>query len=329
MGEAREFEAHARLQMRAGQWGAHGEARRRSLAEAIDRYVALLPSLKLKDERNRRRHAHWWREKLGQLALADLTPARVSAVRDELLLGQHGVHAEQRSPATATRYLAALSAILTTAVEDWGWLQDNPVKRVRKPKEPAGRVRYLSSDELRALLKECQASTSKALYPVVVLALATGMRKGEIQSLRWRQVDLERDLLTLEHTKNGKPRQLPLVGHARDVIAALAFEQASPEDYVFASKKAGCAVDVAKAWSNAVRNSGLNDFRFHDLRHTAASYLAMRGASLLEIGHVLGHRSPQMTQRYAHLSTDHTRKVLADMVDLVLPFSEAQTVPLG
>jgi integrase len=329
MGEAREFEAQARLQMRAGQWGAHNEARRHSLAEAIDRYVALLPALRLKDERNRLRHARWWREKVGHVALAELTPARVSAVRDQLLLGQRGVNTERRSPATATRYLAALSAILTVAVDDWGWLQDNPVKRVRKPKEPAGRVRYLNSDELRVLLKECRASTSETLYPVVVLALATGMRKGEIQSLRWRQIDLERSLITLENTKNGKPRQLPLVGHAREIISTLRPGQPTPENYVFASRKPGCPVDISKAWSNAVRNSGLIDFRFHDLRHTAASYLAMRGASLLEIGHVLGHCSPQMTQRYAHLSTEHMRTVLTDMVNAVLPFNENQAVPLG
>jgi integrase len=153
------------------------------------------------------------------------------------------------------------------------------------------------------------------------------MRKGEIQSLRWRHIDLQRNLITLENTKNGKPRQLPLVSQAREIIATLTPDQSVPENYVFSSKKPGCFVDIAKAWSNAVRNSGLDNFRFHDLRHTAASYLAMRGASLLEIGHVLGHRSPQMTQRYAHLSTEHTRNVLSDMVTSVLPFGEIAALP--
>jgi len=88
LGEAREFEAQVRLQMRAGQWGAHGEARRHRLADAIDRYLAILPSLKLKDERNRRRHAQWWRNKLGDVVLAELTPARLSAMRDDLLVNE-------------------------------------------------------------------------------------------------------------------------------------------------------------------------------------------------------------------------------------------------
>jgi len=245
---AREFDAHTRLQLRGGHWGAQGEAKRHSVADAIDRYLALLPSLMLKDERNRRRQADWWRGRLGAVMLSELTPAGLATVRDELLVGDCGTaldaKIERRGPATVVRYLAALSAILTLAADDWGWLPDNPMKRVRKPKQPEGRVRYLSADELTALLGAVRQSTSQCLHDVVVLALAKGMRRREMLSLRWRHVDLERQLITLTETKNGKPRQLPLVGAALEAILGRAGIEHVVDDFVFPGGRDGACIDI-------------------------------------------------------------------------------------
>jgi integrase len=145
-----------------------------------------------------------------------ITPVKISECRGQLLKGvtQRGTH---RAPATVVRYLAALSNVLTTAANEWGWLEDSPMRKVTKPKEPRGRVRFLSEDttaphgetiegERNRLLKAGQASTNPYLYPVVVLALSTGMRQGEIMGLTWDDVDLHRKRITLHETKNGERR---------------------------------------------------------------------------------------------------------------------------
>jgi integrase len=183
--------------------------------------------------------------------------------------------------------------------------------KVRKPKEPRGRVRFLSDDERQRLLKACQASTSQHLYHVVVLALSTGARKMELLSLTWRNVDLKRGTIALQDTKNGERRTLPLTGLALTMM----HQQVQQGDslLVFPSPDGTKPLDIRTAWKTAIRRAGIEDFRFHDLRHSAASYLAMSGASLVEIAEILGHKTLQMTKRYAHLSESHTRNVVARM----------------
>ncbi len=185
-------------------------------------------------------------------------------------------------------------------------------------------MRYLSEPERLRLLTTCRESSSRALYTVVVIAIATGMRKGEIMSLRWSQINFDPGLITLENTKNDDRRQIPLLGYAFDTLKAYSSAPHSAHDYVFPGSRHGRPGTITTAWETAVAKAGIADFRFHDLRHTTASYLAMDGASLLEIGEILGHRSTQMTKRYAHLSVSHTRKVLMRMVSAVWPSIPSQ-----
>jgi integrase len=322
LSDARDWECETLRLAKACALGPSGEAAQRTVGEAIDRYLELLPNVKLNDERNRRRQLAWWRAELGKLTLAQCTAARIATCRDKLLatpICRPGGTNKSRQPATVVRYLAALSHVLTVATDDWGWLPDNPVRKVRKPRQPRGRLRFLSDNEREALLAACRLSTSPALYPAVVLALTTGMRRGEILGLRWSDVNLADASLRLDTTKNGERRIVPLVGHALEVIRALRATAPQDAEFVFAGVKSGRPRDIATPWSTAVRRAGLVDFRFHDLRHTTASYLAMRGASLLEVGAVLGHKSAQMTKRYAHLSADHTRRVLSGMAEEMMP----------
>jgi len=218
------------------------------------------------------------------------------------------------APATVVRYLAVLSHLYTVASSEWEWLETNPVRRVRRPKLPRGRVRFLDKDELCALLSACQQSGHPCLYPVVVIAVSTGMRHGEILGLRWQDIDLVRHRITLEQTKNGDRRSVPLVGRARTVISGYAKFRQIETLLVFPSRhKPGVPVDLRKPWLKAVEKAQLEDFRFHDLRHTCASYLAMSGATLAEISEVLGHKTLAMVKRYAHLSDSHTSKVVERM----------------
>ncbi len=305
------------------------EAKRRTVAELIDRYTKeVLPGKKDGTQRDQRQQLQWWRDKLGVYSLADLSPALVSECRDKLSrepINEPGKPNRTRTPARVNRYLAALSHAFTVAVREWQWLEDNPLRKVSKLREPRGRVRFLSEDEVgpngeiiegerTRLLKACKESRSPDLYDAVVLALSTGARKMEILGLRWRQVDLKRGLIVLEDTKNNDRRGLPLAGHALELMRERAKVRRIDSDLVFPSVDGPQRpLDPRAAFLAALERAGIEDFRWHDLRHSAASYLAMNGASLAEIAEVLGHKTLAMVKRYSHLSADHTAGVVARM----------------
>jgi integrase len=214
----------------------------------------------------------------------------------------------KRTGATVNRYLAALSAALTYGVEELQWLESNPCGRIKKPAESKSRVRFLSDDERTSLLDACRKSSNPDLYLAVVLALTTGARKEEIMSLRFGQIDFARQVIGLDKTKNGERRALPLVGEAFTLLQARAKVRSLTDDRIFPptgrAKKAE-ALDLRQPWEKALKEAGITDFHWHDLRHTAASYLAMSGVSLVEIAKVLGHRTLAMVARYSHLSDGH------------------------
>lgn len=194
-----------------------------------------------------------------------------------------------------------------------GWLDDSPMRKVRKPKQPRGRVCFLSDEERKRLLTACQASRNPHLYTVVMLAFSCGARKGELVSLRWPDVDLKRGTLTFHQTKNGERRTVPLTSQALTLMQQHARVRRLDTSLVFPNAEGKQFYRFREAFENAVERAGIKDFRFHDLRHTAASYLAMSGASLVEIAEVLGHKTFNMVKRYAHLSEAHTRSVVERM----------------
>jgi integrase len=220
------------------------------------------------------------------------------------------------------RYISTLSHALTVAVTEWQWLEESPLRRVRRLREPRGRVRYLTDEERRRLLRACQASSNRALYPLVVLALATGARKMELLRLTWRDIDLRRAQIALEQTKNRERRALPLTGLALEEVARLAKVRRLDTALLFPRADGRQPIDIRYAWAQALQAAGIPDCRFHDLRHSCASYLAMSGASLVEIAAVLGHKTLQMVQRYAHLSDAHTAGVVARMTAAI--FTDGQ-----
>ncbi len=282
------------------------ESKKRTLEQLIEKYTKqVLPDKK--DGLKQARQLQWWSKELGHLTLANISPSVIADARDKLL-------DEGRAPSTTMRYLAALSHALTIASNEWEWINENPMSKVRKPKEPKGRDRFLSDDERVRLLEACKASSSQFLYPIVVLAISTGMRQGEIVSLTWREIDLSRGYIYLSDTKNGEKRTVPLVGHALETIRELSKIRRIDTNYLFPSSvKADTPVFIRKQWQKALIVAEVENFRFHDLRHTAASYLAMNGASLTDIAEILGHKTLAMVRRYAHLTEQHTSKVLASM----------------
>jgi integrase len=291
------------------------EAKKRTLAELIDRYIEDVLPQKPKSEIKQKSQLLWWRQSLGAYFLIDITPAMIAEQRDKLAKCKTRLGAKY-SPATVNRYIAALSHAFTIAMNDWAWIEDSPMRKVSKPKEPRGRVRFLSDAERKRLLAVCGESSSPFLYPVVVLALSTGMRLSEILNLTWEDVDIKKQYLILHETKNGERRRVSLAGLAlaeiiklnkvRRIDTKLIFPHSNPrlKDQPF---------DIRKPWDDAIAAAEIQNFRFHDLRHSKASYLAMNGASLAEIAEVLGHKTLQMVKRYAHLSEAHTSKVVASM----------------
>lgn len=304
------------------------DARRRTFAELADEFINTVVPVrytKLHSRNTVLMHLRWWKEYFGPRLLADIKPADIAKARDKLLAsskargnppkstvrGRKPVSA--KAPATVGHYLSTLSVLYGTAVNEWEWLESNPVLRVRKPKKPRGRVRFLDEAERKSLLDACKDSANPFLYTIVVVALSTGARMGEIMTLKWSQVDFERKVILLMETKNGERRALPLAGHAFSLIEKLHQQRRRDTPLLFPRTDGQKPVEIRKAWNTAVRSAGVEDFRFHDLRHSAASYLAMNGATLAEISEVLGHKTLQMVKRYAHLSEQHTAKVVERM----------------
>lgn len=282
------------------------DASRYTLGDVITRYMReVIPRKHPGTARKYAQHLAWWQAQLGGLRLSTLRPAYLAAMRDAL--------ADAHAPATVNAYLASLSHAFTVAIQEWGWLETSPMLRVSRLRTPQGRVRCLSDEERRRLLEACAASSNRFLLPVVILALSTGARKMELLGLTWPCVDLHRGRLLLEQTKNQERRSAPLTGKAFEVMQSLGKIRRIDSALVFPRADGKAPVDIRYAWKMALQKAGILDFRFHDLRHSCASYLAMNGASLVEIAEVLGHRTLAMVKRYAHLTEDHTARVVAQM----------------
>jgi len=209
--------------------------------------------------------------------------------------------------ATVNRDLAWLKSMFNRAIE-WGKTQDNPVRKVKLFKENNKRLRYLEKEEVVKLLANC----SRHLRPIVIVALHTGMRKGEILNLKWHDVDFKRDIIYLYQTKNNERREVAMNEIVKTELIRVRKHPKSP--YIFCNKDGKPYGNVRKSFFTALKKSGILDFRFHDLRHTFASQLVMSGVDLNTVRELLGHKSPQMTLRYAHLSPDHKKKAVNALV---------------
>jgi integrase len=322
------------------------EAERHTLADLLDRYD---PEMTPKRRKAVAAHLKWWREGLGDRKLSEMTPARLREQLDRLAKEPYTramprkaktltkrrepkpdapkPKALHRSPSSINRYKETLSKIFSVAVSEYEWMPENPLAKIPDRKEPQGRVRFLTTDERSALLEKCKAESAD-LYALAICALCTGARAGELLGLTWRDVDLERKRATLNRTKNDERRALTLAGPALEVLRERSKVRRIDTDLVFpappaekpseaSEPRAVRPYDYAKAFRSAVESAGITDFRFHDLRHTAASYLAMNGATTGEIAAVLGHKTLAMVKRYAHLSDQHVAGVVERMADKV------------
>jgi len=312
--DAEQWAKQIEADLARGRYLPSNDARRRTFGEMVDRYVKeVLPH----KQRNRsadkmESQLDWWKDQLGPYALVTITPSTISDCKATLLAGKTR-YGTPRTPQTVNRYLAALSAVFKVAVREWHWLESNPVSNVARGAESQGRVRWLDDAERAALFGACEKSENSDLLAVVLFAISTGARAGEIYGLRWPSVILKEGRVIFEKTKNSERRAVPIAGRCLDLLTARSKVRRLDSDLVFpVSRRA-----IERAFGDALRAAKIGDFRFHDLRHSAASYLAQSGATTAEIAAVLGHKTLAMVKRYSHLGDLATVGAVTRMVKKV------------
>jgi integrase len=242
------------------------------------------------------------------MLLSKITPWHIEEYKKKRLEGEIKLPPEPGSkkrtdwkvkPATINRELACLKHMFSLAIK-WKMADENPVKEVQLFQEQQIEMRILARDEIDRLV----ANASPRLKPILLIALNTGMRKGEILPLRWHDVDLDNQFFFLKQTKSNKPRKIPMSGFVTDVLRSIK----KTGEFVFANPKTGKPIsDLQTGFKAACRKAGISDLRFHDLRHTAATYMIIGGIDLVTVKEILGHATIQMTMRYAHPTPENKR----------------------
>ncbi|MEO7205706.1 MAG: site-specific integrase [Steroidobacteraceae bacterium] len=330
--EAKEWAASVETAIREGRHFPHAKSRRTSFdALAADYVATVLAEFDEVQGATRTQQLTWWAEQFKGLTLAEITPDRVSKARDACAADAFTrgkarqdkktgemtqPKAYKRSGATVNRYIAALSHLFSFAIKERRLLDRNPVSDISRKKEPRGRTRFLDDDERGRLLKACGESEWPALRILVLLALTTGARRGELIGLQWVDVNVKTGRALVQDSKNGEQRTLPLAGKALEALRELKLHGSARSEYVFSQPSGfpGPYEYFDTHWHEALKAAGIEDMRFHDLRHTTASMLAAQGASLLEIADVLGHKTLAMVKRYSHLVVDHKAKVIDRLI---------------
>ncbi len=279
---AKEMDSDLKKKSRLGNLSAYNKPKDLLFSEFIEKYYEPHCQSK-KSARTMKLMANLFVKAFQGRTLRSILPAEI----EQLITA----HTAGRKPRTRDHYLAIIRKIFNYAVE-LELLDRSPVK-MKELKVDNSRHRFLSDDEAQRLLEECQKSISKHLYPMVMIALHTGMRLGEIISLRRENIVDGRIYLQSTHTKNSKVKIVPLNATLKEFITEYL---ATHEDFAFG--------ECRTSFNQAVKRSGIVDFRFHDLRHTFASKLKANNINDSVIQKLMGLETPSMVQRYAHLAAD-------------------------
>lgn len=232
---------------------------------------------------------------LGEKIVREVTSVDIATYRDQRLEEINPRTKKKLSTSTVRLEMSLLSNFFDICRIEWGYADSNPVSNVRKPKSPPGRDRRLTAREERLILRYCHSHSNPQLYSIVVFALETACRQGEILKLQWEHISLKNRIAHLPETKNGSKRDIPLSIKARDALIRLGVQTKGP---VFTYRSAG----LKSNWRYMLQSIGIEDLHFHDLRHEAVSRLMELGTlDLMEVAAISGHRSLQMLKRYTHL----------------------------
>ena len=269
-----------------------------TLADLIKRYKDTVTINKRGGASEKIRLKAFLRDKWTSKPLNQITPQTFSNFRDERL--------KKVRPGTVIRELGILRSIYETARNEWDLpIPENPLVKVRKPKQPDARDRRLNADELDRLLLACDDSRNDWLKPGILLAIETGMRRGEMLSVLKGDVNIDASTLNIPLTKNGHARCIPLTPKAVTIINGQMTEGYKQTDHLFPTS----ANAFRLAWERCRRRvaktyPAITDLRFHDLRHEAVSRFFEMGLSVPEVALISGHRDPRMLFRYTHLKAE-------------------------
>lgn len=294
----KDAEKWARQQERsidAGQWVDRAEAERTTLAILLDRYA--------KEVSSNKRGADAETYRIEQFKRSNLAKYSPAAITSQLIAGWRDQRLAEVSPGTVLRELQLLSHVFTLAIREWGIaLPCNPVSLIRKPTPNKARDRVLNADQRQALIAACAECRNLWIKPVLIFALETATRRGEILALTWQDVDLGRRTAKVSG-KTGS-RIIPLSSTCIAMLNAL--------PRCFDGRVFPCTIETLKqAYERAVARAGIHNFTFHDLRHDALTRLAKRGLNILELRVISGHTTANMLQRYVYIDASDLAGKLA------------------
>ena len=288
--EAEQWIRSIECEMDRGHFVSRTESEQTTFGDVIRRYINEITPLKRGCAEETIRLTATLRHRIAKLSMANLTPQELAKYRDDRL--------KSCRPSTVIRDLAALSSIINHARREWGFVLPNPVQMIRKPTMPPGRDRVLSFEEEGLLLEALTPINRRnpLMQKIVILAIESAMRRGELLSLAWQHIDLSRRVAFLPITKNGSSRHVPLSTRAVEILR----QMDRNHERVF-------PVNIAAMEANflrAVRRAGLRDLHFHDLRHTATSRMSKKIPNVIELASITGHTNLSMLRRYYHITAD-------------------------
>jgi len=293
--KAERWARHIESEMDKGVFVSTAEAEQTTLEELFERYEdEVLPSKK--SHRRIKSSIKTINDYLGSYTLAALTPKVISAYRNERLKDVKGD--------TVRKDLLLISRTLKHAQQEWEIYlpRGNPVDSIKIPNQAKGRERRLQLGEEQKLIQEAKKYGGE-LEHIILLALETGMRRGELSELRWKDVDLKKRTATLWDTKNGDNRVVPLSSKALTLLGSLPI---NIKGHVFAM----LPDSITKAFNRICERAKIEELRFHDLRHEATSRFFEMGLSIMEVSSIIGHKDLSMLKRYTHLKAEDLAKKL-------------------
>lgn len=265
------------------------------LKDAFEQYKNKVSILKKGYEQEKYRIEQICRSFLGEKIVRQVTSVDIATYRDQRLEEVNPRTKKKLSTSTVRLEMSLISNFYDICRIEWGYADQNPVANVRKPKSPPGRDRRLTAREERLILRHCHGHSNPELYSIVVLALETACRQGEILKLRWEHVNLRNRIAHLPETKNGTKRDIPLSIKARDALIRLGVKS---KGQIFGYTSAG----LKSTWRYMLNTLEIEDLHFHDLRHEAVSRLMELGTlDVMEVAAISGHKSLAMLKRYTHL----------------------------
>lgn len=298
--DAEEWTRNIESEMGRGIFTSRKEAESTTLTEALDRYAREVTPHKKGASQELGRIAKWKKHPLSNAFLATIRGADIAKYRDERL-------AASKSTNTVRLEIAVISHLFNIARKEWGMESlSNPVQNIRMPKNSRPRDRRIVGDEEERLLDACTRSKSPALKDIVLLALETAMRLGELLSLEWKNIDLKKRIARLPDTKNGETRDVPLSSKAIETLQKRV--RAINSDRVFHEWSSQSGFKCT--WGRAIKRAEIDSFRFHDLRHEATSRFFELGLNIMQVAAITGHKDLKMLKRYTHLRAEDLAQML-------------------